>query len=130
MTIEQTLAEREDRYGAFVDHAHLAQHLTQVMRSTTRYEDLRSIHREALEMIQHKIARILNGDPDYTDNWHDIAGYATLVEQHLTKNFQPKLKPWDGTVQPTLWACNHGGVGKISRVEIGSACPVCFATHN
>ena len=41
--------------------------------------------REALEMIQHKVARILNGDPTYTDNWIDIAGYATLVANRLEK---------------------------------------------
>ena len=34
-------------------------------------------------MIQHKIARVLNGDPNYPDNWHDIAGYARLVEREL-----------------------------------------------
>lgn len=36
-----------------------------------------------LEMIAHKIARILNGDPNYADNWHDIAGYATLIDLQL-----------------------------------------------
>ena len=34
-------------------------------------------------MIQHKIARILNGDLRYADSWHDIAGYATLVDKRL-----------------------------------------------
>jgi hypothetical protein len=38
---------------------------------------------EALEMIANKIARILNGDPDYADSWTDIAGYATLVAERL-----------------------------------------------
>lgn len=85
MSIEQTLAEREDRYGSFINHARLSQNLQDVMHAAATWEDLRAIHREALEMIQHKIARILNGDPDYIDNWHDIAGYATLVEQYLQK---------------------------------------------
>lgn len=35
-------------------------------------------------MIVHKIGRILNGDPNYADSWHDIAGYATLIDQQLT----------------------------------------------
>ena len=39
--------------------------------------------KEALGMIAHKIARILNGDPEYGDSWHDIAGYAKLVEDSL-----------------------------------------------
>ena len=38
---------------------------------------------EALEMIAHKIARILNGNPNYADHWADIAGYATLVQREL-----------------------------------------------
>ena len=38
---------------------------------------------ECLEMIAHKIGRILNGDPNYGDSWRDIAGYATLVADRL-----------------------------------------------
>jgi hypothetical protein len=34
-------------------------------------------------MICHKIARILNGDPNYADSWVDIAGYAQLVADRL-----------------------------------------------
>ena len=34
-------------------------------------------------MIANKIGRILNGDPNYPDSWHDIAGYATLIENEL-----------------------------------------------
>lgn len=36
-------------------------------------------------MIFQKISRIVNGDPDYADNWHDIQGYARLVEERLQK---------------------------------------------
>ena len=39
--------------------------------------------RESLEMLAHKVARILNGNPDYVDSWHDVSGYATLVEKRL-----------------------------------------------
>ena len=34
-------------------------------------------------MICSKMARIVNGDFDYIENWHDIAGYATLMERDL-----------------------------------------------
>ena len=40
--------------------------------------------REAVDMILHKLARVLNGDPNYADNWHDIQCYAKLVEQRIT----------------------------------------------
>ena len=45
--------------------------------------DLEPDQREALEMLALKIARILNGDPNYADSWHDVAGYATLVADRL-----------------------------------------------
>lgn len=45
--------------------------------------ELPDTHLEALDMICHKIARILAGDPNEPDHWHDIAGYATLVEKEI-----------------------------------------------
>jgi len=34
-------------------------------------------------MVVHKISRILNGNPNNIDSWHDIVGYASLVEKRL-----------------------------------------------
>lgn len=72
------LAERELRYGKFSEHAALSQGLLEVM-ATGRWDDLSLAQKEALEMVAHKIARILNGDPNYIDNWVDICGYSQLV---------------------------------------------------
>ena len=44
---------------------------------------LKADQQEALDMIAHKIGRIINGDPDYADSWDDIAGYAKLVGDRL-----------------------------------------------
>lgn len=83
MQINQTLTERELRYGQYADLAEIAQSLKKTMRECPKWEALSADKKEALEMIQHKIARILNGDPGYVDNWHDIIGYAKLVESSL-----------------------------------------------
>lgn len=77
--IQSTLEERGSRYGTFIDNACVAQDLKQVLREAWDEDNITSIHKEALEMICHKMARIVNGDPNYIDSWHDIAGYATLV---------------------------------------------------
>lgn len=85
-SIEKTLAERGARYGDFTDHAHLAQALQEVMHGRRwptchdGWDRLTSDKKQALTVIADKIARILSGDPEYTDNWHDIAGYAKLAE--------------------------------------------------
>lgn len=84
-SVTATLTERGKRYGTFTGHAEISQQLKAVMRSyeAKRGCDLSPDQREALEMIAHKIARVLNGDPDYADSWHDIAGYAQLVADRL-----------------------------------------------
>ena len=86
--IEATLNERGSRYGKFVDHAQLTQDLKNVMRDHVGWEKLAPDQEEALDMIAHKIGRILNGDPNYADSWHDIVGYAKLVDDRLNGKIQ------------------------------------------
>ncbi len=83
--IENTLNERGKRYGSFETHAIISQDFKAAMQSTPQWAGLTASKKEALEMIAHKIARILNGDPNYADSWHDIAGYAKLIEDELNK---------------------------------------------
>jgi len=81
MTVTDTLAERGARYGDFTNHAKIAQALQDDMRAAEGWDRLPDIHRQALTVIADKIARVLSGDPNYADNWHDIQGYARLVEE-------------------------------------------------
>ena len=83
MQVDSTLEQRGNRYGAFKYHAGISQDLKAVMHGTENWGMLPPSMRESLDMIVHKIARILNGDPFYADSWHDIAGYATLVDKEL-----------------------------------------------
>ena len=80
MAIEETLLEREKRYGSLKGHAAISQGLKRTLFNADKWHQLSSDKQEALEMICHKMARILNGDPEYKDNWHDICGYAKLIE--------------------------------------------------
>lgn len=86
MNIDATLAERGARYGEFRDHAAIAQSLQTVMRGTPGWERLAPDQKQALTVIADKIARMLNGDPNYVDNWHDIIGYSKLVETRLVED--------------------------------------------
>ena len=83
MTIEKTLKQRQKTHGNFETHALIAQSIKYQMFNAHGYDALSATQREALDMIAHKIARILNGNPDVHDHWHDIAGYATLVAETL-----------------------------------------------
>lgn len=82
-SISDTLAERGGRYGKFIDHSKISQGLQDAMRAAENWDKLDVDMRQALTTIADKMARILNGDPYYADSWHDISGYATLVERRL-----------------------------------------------
>ena len=90
--IDKTLDERGQRYGEFTGHAEVTQRLKRAMGCHPGWRKLADDQREALEMTAHKIGRILNGDPDYIDSWHDIIGYVRLVEQRLERE-QNGVKP-------------------------------------
>ena len=53
------------------------------MRSGPNWDALDADVRESVEMILHKMGRVLYGDPKIKDNFVDIAGYATLVANRL-----------------------------------------------
>lgn len=87
-SIATTLAERGKRYGEFMGHAQITGALKYVIFEALarRQKRLAPDQQESLDMICHKIGRILNGDPDYADSWHDIAGYAQLVADRLASS--------------------------------------------
>lgn len=83
--ITSTLEERGKRYGTFQDQSVICQNLKYIMRNSpsSKWDDMSADQKECLDMIANKIGRILNGDPNYTDSWHDIQGYAKLVEDRI-----------------------------------------------
>ena len=81
--VAATLQERGSRYGEFADHAKIAQGLQDVLRAAPKWDQLDFDMKQALTVMCDKFARILNGDPFYIDNWHDVAGYSTLIENRL-----------------------------------------------
>jgi hypothetical protein len=83
--VAETLKARGDKYGTFVGHAAITQTLKRAIYEHAKAHDktFTDDQVEALDMICHKIGRIVNGDPNYADSWIDIAGYAKLVADRL-----------------------------------------------
>ena len=88
--IQDTLNEREGTHGRFSENTITMQALKREMRNTPNWQRMDPYQREALDMIAHKIGRLLHGDPDLIDSWHDISGYATLVVMELTPSCGPQ----------------------------------------
>lgn len=82
-TIDNILTERGITYGDFKTHARITQQLKAMMMQGQSFRNFTTTQWEALEMIAHKIGRIVNGDPSYIDSWRDISAYAKLVVDEL-----------------------------------------------
>lgn len=84
--LANTLKERGKRYGNYMEQTTIIKNIYKAIHETdagVTWMGLEADQKDALYMIIVKISRILNGDPDYADNWRDIAGYATLVADRL-----------------------------------------------
>ena len=86
--IDETLDARAQDYGKFKDGAALMQGIKRLLADHAASHDktFADDQWEALEMIVHKIGRIVNGNPDKVDHWVDIAGYAKLIADRLQGN--------------------------------------------
>ncbi len=82
--VDETLKQRGSRYGSYSDVADLTVEIfNPIWQKIQGREEFKPYHVEALHMICSKIARAVCGDPMYADNWHDIGGYAKLVENEI-----------------------------------------------
>ena len=88
--VDSTLNERGARYGNYSDVASTTQQLMAIVECGANYEHLNAEQKTSLFMICNKIARAVNGDPQYFDNYRDIAGYATLAERACEAVETPK----------------------------------------
>ncbi len=85
MDIEETLKERAENYGEFKEQADMSQRLKLIMAETDNWNRLSYDQKEALEMIAMKISRILTGNFNHLNSWHDIEGYARLIANTFYK---------------------------------------------
>ncbi len=78
MNTEAVIENRGKDYGKYSEVSRLDQAFKTVLTSGRNWDTLPDNQKTSLEMITHKIARILNGDPTKEDTWLDISGYSTL----------------------------------------------------
>lgn len=90
VNIKHVTSERGGRYGDYASHAKVTQEIKLAMQraydeahADRKYTNLPYHVRESLDMIAHKLGRIVNGDAMYKDSWVDIAGYASLTAERL-----------------------------------------------
>lgn len=92
MTTNEILEQRGNTYGDYSENARISQGLKYAIRAEKGYAGMPMEHKEALDVIFGKIARILNGDHMHLDNWKDIAGYSELVARFIEDNVPQEVE--------------------------------------
>lgn len=83
--LTETLEQRGKSHGEFSEQAAVTQAIKDEMRAASRYDTMTPVQKEALDMMAHKMARIVTGDPHFEDHWFDIEGYARITRERLKK---------------------------------------------
>jgi uncharacterized protein YdhG (YjbR/CyaY superfamily) len=83
--VDKVLDTRAEQYGSFMQSADTVIRIKGIMHNAVARNEVHLYpdQLQALDMIATKISRIVNGNPNHTDSWTDIAGYATLVADRL-----------------------------------------------
>lgn len=89
--VDKVLDARALTYGSFEENAKTAQTLNLVLHRQEGWYHLSFVQREALEMIMHKVSRLVNGDPTYLDTVVDIAGYTELMLKDMRNRNAQKM---------------------------------------
>ena len=80
LSVDDTLSQRGNTYGGIEEVARVTGNLRACVNAVYRAK-MNPVQKYCFDMILVKLGRIMCGDPSYKDNWHDIAGYATLAER-------------------------------------------------
>jgi hypothetical protein len=87
MVSSRLIQERGKTHGDYNNTARYIQALKQVIyrgyseRAQRGQPPLTPAQKESLEMVAHKMGRILSGDASFADHWDDIGGYASIANK-------------------------------------------------
>jgi hypothetical protein len=98
-TTMDIIQEREKTHGDYKTTAGWSQSLKDMFRSSGNWNKLNDGQREALEMIAVKLARLLNGNPQFPDHWNDISGYGNLGANSIERT--PDLAALEQALNPS-----------------------------
>ena len=88
-SVEDTLIQRGSVYGEFNNQVHTIAMIIDAMKFAYAQAHINEIPHDTLIAEWHylaiKLARIA-ANPMYSDSYHDLAGYATLMEEERNKN--------------------------------------------
>jgi len=82
--INETFKSRGETHGDYYQQCSLAEELKKAIRKhMPNPQFFRPTELHSLDLICTKISRIVTSTKRDPDHWHDIVGYATLIEREI-----------------------------------------------
>lgn len=110
--IKDVIAQRQNVHGDWADNARLSQAFKAIIRYELQQRAARGqppltdMMVDSLEMIVHKIGRILSGDAAEPDHWLDLEGYPRITRERLTLKTQV-ANPYTGLTSGRSFRFNY-----------------------
>ncbi len=82
-SVAATLTQRQNVHGDFTDNSLATQRCMDALMLCPSWNEMSPSAKTATFLIIQKLARAASGNPYHHDHWHDIQGYAKLVEDRL-----------------------------------------------
>lgn len=81
-SVEATLKERQGVYGNYRDVCHTRAMIMDLLQENHSRVQGRGMDPRTEVMFSDVVLKLVraSGNPGYADSWHDLAGYATLIE--------------------------------------------------
>lgn len=107
---ENLLDERHKTHGLWSDFAWVARGMKEIVVLYQRRsgKTLSNEHQESIDMILHKVARIVTGDANVKDHWDDTAGYAVLGSKAVKDDRTIKTPPEGQEEAAAKKSCSEG----------------------
>ena len=97
-TTMDIINERAKTHGLYKHTAAWSQSIKDMFRGSPNWQHMNDGQKEALEMIAVKLARLLNGNPQFPDHWDDISGYGKLGANSIERT--PDLAALEQSLNP------------------------------
>jgi hypothetical protein len=89
-SVAATLAQRQNVHGDFSDNSLATQRCMDALMLCPSWHEMSPSAKTATFLIIQKLSRAASGNPWHSDHWHDIQGYAKLVEDRLSPPQTPQ----------------------------------------
>lgn len=81
----EVLKDRKKTHGPYEESSKFVQLIKSSARTSPQWMSMKPHQQETIDMVAHKLGRILYGNANFVDSWRDLIGYIQLSSDIIVK---------------------------------------------